>query len=728
MKIEMKTPSVFIRTVSILLVLTFITGQVSAGQVASTGSRDTLAASLVTDSKINPARSKPVQGDIAEKAEPGAIGNGTPLMELAQGKLPHKLYRPDSELGYDGDSSLTWAIKIAEEKESKNIKVREAIDVAIRLSIANQGLVPQQHQARTKQTLANLIDLQTYLSRNLYLFNADIRSPENYLLGFNFKNYRGYSIELIDRLYEISPLRLAQYIFHECVPEKGIITERDDHRAVYNEIQSAIFGKAEIEALKQDLREFIDGNAGKEKSGAPLGVAAPEEPFSSVAAPEKQDDKGSKPHFGDSRNKVDEQFLEARKNIINSHLRSAKGNVKEAIRLLREVGLGAMDSSGHPIADTISQVDVALWVLDYLVRNGYSDQEMGNLHRHLTHGLAGLGLKLALDYKIQSTTQTPTTPAAAPEGENYEGGERVTVPDSLDNPIHMTLYPNRNYTVAIEGLVAKSIDLSGRQIEELIALGGIWLDTDEDLLVITEELANRMQLLAPVYLPAVLMTQISEDLPVRAQVFKANLTRILAEHPDQLFFMGIEDDIGESQKAQIMPIYKAVDEIKELKDAAGKPLFPNLMIRRGKANELVSMVAELSSAEAIHRNGLEFKKLDLNHTFISARKLSVDNKLYDSVKGEGRVWISAIDDSGAGDYLPVFEAITLNMMAYLNADLSAIKHFYDALSGDEPIDPGKLQDMIRNRIIYILPRATKLDADKQLRQLYELAQQVYVAA
>ena len=67
-------------------------------------------------------------------------------------------------------------------------------------------------------------------------------------------------------------------------------------------------------------------------------------------------------------------------------------------------------------------------------------------------------------------------------------------------------------------------------------------------------------------------------------------------------------------------------------------------------------------------------------------------KAYDVIKGEGRAWISAIDDSKPGDYLPVFEAITLNMMAYLNADLTAIKNFYDAIS-DKPIDPKIIDPM-----------------------------------
>ena len=165
-----------------------------------------------------------------------------------------------------------------------------------------------------------------------------------------------------------------------------------------------------------------------------------------------------------------------------------------------------------------------------------------------------------------------------------------------------------------------------------------------------------------------------------------------------------------------MPIYKAIDEIRDMKDASGKLLFPNLMVRRAKANELTTMVYGLN------KDG----KLNLNNAFIGARKISVDNNIYDSIKGEGRAWISAIDDSRSDDYLPVFEIITLNMMAYLNADLAAIKNFYDAIA-DKPIDPSVLQDMLKNRIIYILPKATAFDI-KQLRELYELAHQVYIAA
>ena len=232
------------KAISIILILTFITSQGYAGEaISSFSNSDKLAASLVSDPNINPDRSKPLRNDIIGKLEPGAIGNGAPLMELAQGRLPPRL-----------------AIPFPEELEEVNQKIREALDIAIRLMATNKNL-PSQHHDRAKQTLADLILLQTYLSKGLYLFTADVRGPEDYLLGFNLlsqdKFTVGLSFELIHRLYKISPTRLAQYIFYECVPENGIITERDDHRAVYNEIQSAIFGHDEVLALKKDLREFI---------------------------------------------------------------------------------------------------------------------------------------------------------------------------------------------------------------------------------------------------------------------------------------------------------------------------------------------------------------------------------------------------------------------------------------------------------------------------------------
>lgn len=205
----------------------------------------------------------------------------------------------------------------------------------------------------------------------------------------------------------------------------------------------------------------------------------------------------------------------------------------------------------------------------------------------------------------------------------------------------------------------------------------------------------------------------SEDLQGRNADFRDSLLRILTADKEKLFFIGIENDIGKAQKAQMMPVWKAISQIESMTDASGKRLFPNLVVKRASARELVSQVHSLRSSGT----------LALNRVFLVARKESVDVNAFDSIDGS---WISAIDDSEGGDYLPVFEALTLSMMAYLNADINKIKGLYDAIA-DSPITPAALQDMLKKRIILILPKVTKFDS-AELRRLYELAAQVYTAA
>jgi len=77
-----------------------------------------------------------------------------------------------------------------------------------------------------------------------------------------------------------------------------------------------------------------------------------------------------------------------------------------------------------------------------------------------------------------------------------------------------------------------------------------------------------------------------EELERRALIFKANLLNALAKHPDQTFVLGVDSDIGKDQQAQIMPIYKAIDQLQELKDSVtGKPLLPNLLVVRASGQK-----------------------------------------------------------------------------------------------------------------------------------------------
>lgn len=223
---------------------------------------------------------------------------------------------------------------------------------------------------------------------------------------------------------------------------------------------------------------------------------------------------------------------------------------------------------------------------------------------------------------------------------------------------------------------------------------------------------------APAKIGATTLTEstydVTKELQLHADIFKANLDRILAEHPQATFVLAVDTDIGsKAHHAQIMPIHKAIDQLKDLKDANGKPLLPNLLVIR--ASGKISLVSKILETKANPGN-----------VFVVAQKSNIDNGQFKGL--EGGAWITAIDDSNAGQfsYMPVFEAATLAIMSGLNADLDSIRRFYDAVA-DKPIPPDALEEMLRNRVIYLLPRITRYDPT-ELRKLYELAAQVHIAA
>lgn len=558
----------------------------------------------------------------------GAIGNGRPLAELAEGKLPPRAVLSD------------------EQYQEIVKKLKKAIELAIRFSTAKDSSVEMSYRPRAREALANLVFLKNNLSNHLYLFNAVVKGPEDYLVGFNFKEYRGIAIELVNGLYEISPRRLAQYIYHECVQEEGDITSRNDHRAIYNNIQSTIFGREEVLALKKDLRSFID-------SRQPQAV--------------NTNIEGNNIEYPDI-----EKYRQDRDGLSSGVIKYGVTNEEWYDKT------EALISSMNATKAFIEYAEKLWWEKSHSSINVYvRDPTRYHYYLYLVKPILSMTSDIAEFRSILSQA--------------VASFNIINIPITCEFEAHQYEQDGINQ---IEGLPVKT---------ERTSDDASIFDLTRAIEFVNSKLPSKMSIVV-------------NDLPVRAKLFTANLTQILAQHQDQLFFMGIETDIGLDQKAQIMPIYKAIDEIKDMKDADGKPLFPNLVVKRGKAADLVAEVASLK----------EDGKLALNNTFIGARKLSVDNRLYDSIKGEGKAWISAIDDSRPGDYLPVFESITLSMMAYLNADITAIKNFYDAIS-EKPIDTATLQDMVRNRIIYILPRSTKFDI-KQLRDLYELAQQLHTAA
>jgi hypothetical protein len=703
----------------------------------------------------------------------GAIGNGAPLTELAEGKLPSKLTLADKEYQ-----------EIAK-------KLTNAIDLAVRFAIIREDMLPLHHKARAKQTLGNLMILLNNVSRDVYLFNADIRSPEDYLIGFNKQNYRGFAVELVRSL---PPKHLAQYIYHECVPEEGDIAKRDDHRAIYNEIQSVIFGLDEVVALKMDLRRFINKRSAQSlmdiqedstqrignwqlnynlwklkhaKSGNAQEVLIKAGAKAVPGLIKALEDKNHKAYWVVRATltkigaiAVPYLIEELRKNPSDSIIyilgeagdRRAIGPLLECLEKNKSEVLGAL---GKIVPSTPEVVVALITMSGGKYEREHAERILNKIKTSIGAAEPFIKALSNKDYNIRVTVArhlkdikdsrleplndyllTPSVPLTLDQvdlvlnciksGNKFfvelsRGTEQVLVPAIT----HEEVIPAEGYYV--DDYTQDGVDRMKGWVGTFTG-SRTWVETKPGRRYTVTDLPKHYEAIVtgvriveksptsqisdnlPMY------AQTSEALPLYAKIFAANLAQILSQHPDQLFFMGIETDIGLDQKAQIMPIYKAIDQIKEMKNSDGKPFFPNLMVKRGKAADLVTEVASLK----------EDGKLALNNTFIGARKLSVDNRLYDSIKGEGNAWIAAIDDSRPGDYLPVFESITLSMMAYLNAEVAAIKNFYDAIS-DKPIDPAVLQDMVRNRIIYILPRSTKFDI-KQLRDLYELAQQLHTAA
>ena len=260
------------------LTVLIISAVLTFSQTPITFATQNLGASLVSDNDLTPGRSKDVKGDIARDTKPGAIGNGTPLINLLAGQLPEKA-TPEEES----------ATALSE-------KILASIDIAINLYLENRNNVPSQHRLRLENGIANLVFLQQELQRRLYLYESSstVTADEDYLLGFNVKGLVGLDVELINKLYGISPRLLAQYILHESIPERLTqqaesqeeAANRDDHRIVYREMQTAIFGKNDVALLGKILRDFITFKiAGKnavetddERIGYPLlNGASPED-------------------------------------------------------------------------------------------------------------------------------------------------------------------------------------------------------------------------------------------------------------------------------------------------------------------------------------------------------------------------------------------------------------------------------------------------------------------
>jgi len=200
------------------------------------------------------------QTDVARKTMSGAIGNGASLVKLLS-SLPDRIPGSEKECP-DGDK--------AELILSVREKVSEALQLAINKHLEKRNLIDAKYNEQAEKTFTNLLNLQQYLLHNLYLFNAVVEGKEDYLVGFRRENetdaFTGLTPQLIEYLHEISILRLAQYIYHENIPEKGIELDegigkedgRDEHRTVISKLRVPVFGREEVKALKKNIRDFIN--------------------------------------------------------------------------------------------------------------------------------------------------------------------------------------------------------------------------------------------------------------------------------------------------------------------------------------------------------------------------------------------------------------------------------------------------------------------------------------
>ena len=228
-------------------IITILLLSLVGSQIYPSYAQENLGAWLLSDR--DPMRS--TKTNVASKIKPGAIGNGLPLVDLLKGHLPEEV-TPENPQIYD--------------------KLRESINLAIELAAEkkddfDKSIFFEPYKRNASSALHRLTSLLNNLEDQIYFYHAPVMSPENYLLGFSYySNYLiGLDVDLVEKLYAISPKRLAQYIYHECVPEhlvaphqRGEAVDRWDHQQIYKEIQGEIFGKDEVEALKQNFRGFIE--------------------------------------------------------------------------------------------------------------------------------------------------------------------------------------------------------------------------------------------------------------------------------------------------------------------------------------------------------------------------------------------------------------------------------------------------------------------------------------
>ena len=121
--------------------------------------------------------------------------------------------------------------------------------------------------------------------------------------------------------------------------------------------------------------------------------------------------------------------------------------------------------------------------------------------------------------------------------------------------------------------------------------------------------------------------------------------------------------------------------------------------------------------------------MKLENVFVVAQEANLNAGVFMDISGEGKAWVSAIDDSGAGDhdYLPVFEAAAIGILAAMKADEAAIRAVYDSIAAN-PMTAEDFANLLTQRLIHILPKTGRFNA-QELKDLYRrVAEEVWAAA
>lgn len=264
------------RFICLALILAFMSGQVFAGQLSLSSSNSTVATPNVS-SGIDKQTTRDVEERVADDAKPGAIANGPLLVALLD---PNNPLPPRIEAAGEIEQALLNGIKLAHRILATGY---EKIDEAQRA-----GALTAADATRLHETQTELLNFYLNFTKKLWLHHLRARGEEDYEAGFNQERVIdggkvrviGPALEVIERIlaeYANNPVMaerlIAQYLTHECVSEKSVIIPpgthfeslsreerdrlREDHRDVYQRLQTFLYGPGDVAALRKILRDSI---------------------------------------------------------------------------------------------------------------------------------------------------------------------------------------------------------------------------------------------------------------------------------------------------------------------------------------------------------------------------------------------------------------------------------------------------------------------------------------